>query len=394
LQKIGNMNSLEYILKPYSVEEFFRKNWTTEAVFVSGEGYNKFSHLFSWEKLTYLLNFHNLQYPELRFALDEKVLDENANANPIKQCQEGATLILNGVHKLIPALENFTSNIKYDFGCGVQINAYCSWPQKQGFSSHYDTHEVFILQIEGTKKWFVYPDTFKYPLPEQKSSTMTPPEGEPYLTCVLKPGDILYIPRGHWHYAIAVDEPSLHLTLGIHPQNGINFLEWVVNQMRDSERWRQSMPLRTQTGAAASHIENLIVNLNNYLSSSKIYDDYISYLDSLSKPLAPYSLPYQAGFNIFSRGRKTRFRNAKFQRVKYSELPDGSGYRILVAGKEVSLRGVPESVVEKLFTAQTFTGDDVMSWLPDYDWEVEIVPLLSQLVVDGVIFVDSSGENL
>ncbi|MUG95643.1 cupin [Scytonema sp. UIC 10036] len=382
------MNSLEYILKPYTVESFLSKNWTTEAVFIAGENHNKFSHLFSWEQLNYLLNFHQFKYPDLRLALDEKVLDENANTNLIKQCQDGATLILNGVHKLTPELVHLTSEVKHDFGCGVQINAYCSSPQKQGFSSHYDTHEVFILQIEGTKQWFVFPDTFKYPLPNQKSSTMPPPQGEPYLTCVLKPGDVLYIPRGHWHYAIALDEPSLHLTLGIHCRTGIDFLEWVVDRLRDSEQWRQSMPLCMEPDAAASYINNQITNLNNYLSSSKIYDEYISYLDSSLKPRTTYSLPYQTGFNIFSQGTATKFRNRKFQRVKISELPDCSGYRILVAGKEVSLRGIDISTVEKLFTTETFTGKDVISWLPDYDWEIDIVPLLSRLVVDGVIFVD------
>ncbi|KYC35858.1 cupin [Scytonema hofmannii PCC 7110] len=386
------MNSLEYILKPYTIENFLSKNWTTQAVFISGESHNKFSHLFSWEKLNYLLNFHQFKYPELRFALDEKVLDENANTNLIKQCQEGATLILNGVHKLTPELVNFTSELKHDFGCGVQINAYSSSPQKQGFSSHYDTHEVFILQIEGTKKWFVFPDTFKYPLPNQKSSTMAPPQGEPYLTCVLKPGDVLYIPRGHWHYAIALDEPSLHLTLGIHCRTGIDFLEWVVNQLRDSEQWRQSMPLPIESDAA-SYINNQMTNLNNYLSSSKIYDEYVSYLDSLSKPLATYSLPYQTGFNIFERGTETKFRNSKFQRVKISELPDCSGYTILVAGKEVSLRGIDFYTVKKIFTTEAFTGNDVISWLPDYDWEIDIVPLLSRLVVDGVIFVDNDRSH-
>jgi hypothetical protein len=28
-----------------------------------------------------------------------------------------------------------------------------------------------------------------------------------------------------------------------------------------------------------------------------------------------------------------------------------------------------------------------MDWLPDYDWEIDVVPLLSQLVVNGIILV-------
>lgn len=384
------MHSLTAILNPYSVEEFLEKNWTNKAVFIPGEGKRKFNHLFSWEKLTYLLNFHQLKYPELRLALDGKSLDESANTNLIKLCQEGATLIINGVHKRIPEVASFASEVKYDLGYGVQVNAYCSWAGHQGFSSHYDTHEVFILQLEGTKQWYVFPDTFKYPLQEQKSASLSPPEGEPYLTCILHPGDVLYIPRGHWHYAIALDEPSLHLTLGVHSKTGIDVLEWLVSELRQNEEWRKSLPLRVEKTSINAHINTLIQTLNQYLANRNIGEDYNNYLDSLGKAIARYSLPYQAGFNVFSHGIQTQFKSAKFQRVRIEELLDGSGYTIITSGKEVSLKGVPRFLLEKLLSGEPFTGQDVLNWLPDFDWEIDIVPLLSCLVVEGIIFVDTN----
>lgn len=386
------MGSLIALLHPYSVEEFLKHNWTSKAVFIPSEGQKKFARLFSWEKLNTLLNFHQFNYPELRLALDGKVLDESDNANLIQRCQDGATLIINGVHKHIPEIATFISEIKYDLGYGAQINAYCSWPGRQGFSSHYDTHEVFILQIEGRKEWHVFPDTLKYPLPDQKSASLPPPEGEPYLSCTLNPGDVFYIPRGHWHYAIALDEPSLHLTLGVHCKTGIDLLEWLVSQLREKEEWRRSLPLRIDTAAVNDAIETLINDLSQYVTDSNISEEYVNYLDSLGKPRERYSLPHQVGFDIFPNGAETRFKAPKFQRVSISELSDGSGYRIVVSGKDVSLRGVPHSLVENLFSGEPFTGKDVRDWLPDYDWDIDIVPLLSRLVVEGIIFVDTYRE--
>jgi ribosomal protein L16 Arg81 hydroxylase len=384
------MRSLANLLKPYSLEEFLERNWTSKAVYIGNEDNKKFARLFSWEKLTYLLNFHELKYPDIRLALNGKVLDESENANLIKWCQEGATLIINQVHKFIPEIAFFTSEIKYDVGYGVQVNAYCSWPGQQGFSTHYDTHEVFILQVDGKKQWYVFPDTIKYPLPEQKSASFSPPEGEAYLSCILNPGDVLYIPRGHWHYAVALDEPSLHLTLGLHCKTGIDFLEWLVTEFREKETWRKSLPLRVDTAPINNHINNLIQNLNHYLVNRNLGEEYSSYLDSLQKPIARYSLPYQAGFDIFPHGAKTKFISAKFQRVKILELSDGSGYRVITLGKEISLKGVPRSLIENIFTGEPFTGDDVMNWLPDFDWEIDIVPLLERLVVEGILFINSS----
>ncbi|MBE9121418.1 cupin [Tychonema sp. LEGE 07199] len=381
------MRSLAHLLKPYNLEDFLNNNWTNKAVAIKSEGKKDFAHLFSWEKLNHLLNFYQLKYPDIRLAVEGKVLDESENANLIKLCQSGATLILNQVHKLIPEIAEFAAEFKADLGYGNQVNAYCSWPEKQGFSSHYDTHEVFILQTDGIKQWYVFADTIKYPLTDQKSSSFSPPETPPYLTCTLHPGDVLYIPRGHWHYAIASDEPSLHLTLGIHCKTGIDLLEWLVGELRQQSEWRQSLPLRINQDSIDTSVNNLIAQLQGYANSKNLGEEYSSYLDSLAKPVAKYSLPSQAGFNIFPCGIQTKYRIPKFQRVRISELPDGDGYKIVVGGKEVSLRGVTAKFTDTLFSTEFFTGEDVMDWLPDCDWEIDVMPLLSRLVVEGIIFV-------
>ncbi|GET37009.1 cupin domain-containing protein [Microseira wollei] len=380
---------LANLLQPYSVSEFFQHNWTSKAVVIYGEGKKKFTHLFSWEKLNYLLNYHKLKYPDLRLALDEKVLNESDNDNLIKLCQSGATLIVDQIHKLIPEVTQFAAEIKYDLGYSTQVNAYCSWPGRQGFSCHYDTHEVLILQVDGKKQWYVFTDTIKYPLTDQKSTSFSPREVDPYLSCTLVPGDILYIPRGHWHYAVALDEPSLHLTLGVHCKTRIDLLEWLVSELRQKEEWRKSLPLPVETALVKDSVDTLIQDLNQLLASHNIREYFISYFENIVKPSARYSFPYQAGFNIFPHGSETQFKNPKLQRVRISEIPDGSGYKIIAAGKEITLRGVPESFVRKLFSQDFFTGTDVMNWLPDFDWESDIVPLLSSLVTEGIIFVDN-----
>ncbi|NJR59262.1 MAG: cupin [Cyanobacteria bacterium CRU_2_1] len=382
------MRSLSRLLHPYNLDEFLQHNWAKKAIVISRKDQQHFDHLFSWGKLNNLLNFQHLNYPDLRLALNGQVLDESENANLLYWCQQGATLIINQVHRWIPELATLTSELKYDLGYNTQINAYCSWA-KPGFSCHYDTHDAFILQIEGSKQWFVFADTLKYPLLDQKSSSFTPPETDPYLSCVLHPGDVLYIPRGHWHYAVAIDQPSLHLTLGIHCKTGIDFLEWLVNELRQQEDWRRSLPLRAEAEPVCNHISTLLQTLSQYVVEHNLCEQYTHYLDSLGKP--KYAFPYQTGINIFLHGTATRFTTPPFQRLKLSTLPDCSGYQITVAGKEVSLRGVTQAFIQTLFNTGAFTGQDVMNWLPDYDWEVDIIPLLSRLVMEGIIFVDTTG---
>lgn len=387
------MFDLTSLLQPYSEKEFLENNWTKKAIAISGKGRKDFTHLFSWEKLNSLLNFHQIQYPDLRLAFDGQVLDRKENNNLTQWCQKGATLIIDQIHQRIPEISRFASKISYELGYSTQVNAYCSWSNKQGFSRHYDTHDVFILQVEGSKQWYIYTDTLKYPLPTQKSASFIPPEEEAYLSCILQPGDVLYIPRGHWHYAVAKNEPSIHLTLGIHCKTGIDLLEWLISKLKHREEWRNSLPLRIKQNSLDLSIKSLIQDLNQYINDQNISEEYNSYLNSLGKSIDRYAFPYQAGFKIFNNGVATKFKVPQFQRLKISEISDDSGYKILVSGKEVSIKGVPKHLVENLFSRETFTGKDVISWLPDYDWEIDIIPMLSNLVREGIIFVESRIEK-
>lgn len=384
---------ITYLLEPYSQEEFLANNWTKKAIAISGKGEKDFTHLFSWEQLNYILNFHQLEYPDLRLALDGKVLDPKENRNLTQWCQKGATLIIDQVHQRIPEIAILASKLSYELGYPTQVNTYCSWSSKQGFSPHYDTHDVFILQVEGSKQWYVYTDTLKYPLRNQKSSSLTPPKEEPYLSCILHPGDVLYIPRGHWHYAVTKDEPSIHLTLGIHCKTGIDLLEWLISKLEHREEWRNSLPLRIEENSFNLSIRSLIQDLNQYINNHNIGEEYNSYLDSCVKPVYKYALPYQAGLNIFYYGIETKFKISQFQRFKISKMSDDSGYKILVSGKEVSIKGVPENLIETLFSREIFTGKDVINLLPDYDWEIDIMPMLSKLVTEGIIFVEGGMKD-
>ncbi|MGD1805682.1 cupin domain-containing protein [Dapis sp. BLCC M126] len=383
------MSCLTHLIQPLDQEEFLQNNWTRKAIAISSKGQRNFTDLFSWEKLNHLLNFHQIEYPDLRLAFDGKVLEAKENRNLTQWCQKGATLILDQIHKRVPEVSLFASKLNYELGYPTQVNAYCSWSSKKGFSKHYDTHDVFILQVEGSKQWYVYTDTFKYPLPNQKSSSLTPPEEEAYLSCILHPGDVLYIPRGHWHYALTKEEPSIHLTLGVQCRTGVDLLEWLIGQLQYREEWRRSLPLRIDETSFNVGVENLIQDLTEYINNNNISEEYNKYLDGLEKPVEQYNLPYQAGFHIFHRGVDTKFKVSQFQRLKISKMADDDGYQILVSGKEVSIRGVPEYLVKNLFSQEIFTGKDVINLLPDYDWEIDIIPMLSKLVSERVIFVES-----
>ncbi len=134
----------------------------------------------------------------------------------------------------------------------MQANAYVTPPQNRGFDAHYDVHDVFVLQIAGTKRWIVHepvhPDPLRdRPWTDHRTAVAEAARGEAHLDTVLEPGDVLYLPRGWLHAAEAQGAVSIHLTLGVHTWTRHALAEQLTRAalalLRDDPEMRGSLPL-------------------------------------------------------------------------------------------------------------------------------------------------------
>ena len=92
------------------------------------------------------------------------------------------------------------------------MNAYFSPPNAQGFLPHWDTHDVFILQVDGYKEWFFGHESTRILPQSSENSPDIRIEDMSWDTKTLAPNNILYLPRGYVHYAKTSATSSLHLT--------------------------------------------------------------------------------------------------------------------------------------------------------------------------------------
>lgn len=125
-------------------------------------------------------------------VLDERVLEQYAS---------GATLVLQGLHRIWPPLVDFARDLGLALNQPLQINAYLTPAGSQGFATHYDTHDVFVLQVDGRKHWRIHPPVLPDPLEKQQwggraDEVGATAQGPAALDVVLAPGDALYLPRG------------------------------------------------------------------------------------------------------------------------------------------------------------------------------------------------------
>ena len=93
----------------------------------------------------------------------------------------------------------------------------------QSVGAHSDDQDVFILQLAGTKHWTVYGSPVRLPYTDEMVGKPGGPPVDPdfaasapVLDTELRPGDVLYVPRGAVHEARAAPGgASVHVTVTV-----------------------------------------------------------------------------------------------------------------------------------------------------------------------------------
>ncbi|MGW4725501.1 cupin domain-containing protein [Streptomyces sp. NPDC004291] len=257
---------LESRLTHLSREDFARDVWGRTPLLTRGAG--DFSDLFSASAVDELVSRRGLRTPFLRVAKDGSTLPESSftssggvGATVADQLDDtalwrsfadGATLVLQALQRTWEPVADLASRLGTELGHPVQANAYVTPPQNRGFDDHYDVHDVFVLQIAGTKRWTVHEPVHPDPLRDQpwtdhRSAVADAARGEAYLDTVLGPGDVLYLPRGWLHAAEAQGAVSIHVTLGVHVWTRHALAEQLTRAalalLRDDPGMRGSLPL-------------------------------------------------------------------------------------------------------------------------------------------------------
>ena len=156
---------------------------------------------------------------------------------------DGATIIYNRMESVSYSVRNICNVISRFIGEEVIANGYIAFGEKESFGNHWDTHDVFVVQLIGRKRWKIFESTFPLPLKNQTSKFHKHEcPTIPIFDEILEAGDILYIPRGWWHTAIPLMEETFHIAVGVHPSTVIDYIKWIVhNVLPEIEECRNSL---------------------------------------------------------------------------------------------------------------------------------------------------------
>ena len=225
-------SALRRCLSPVEAERFFGQYWERKPLLVPRDEEGRFLDLLSIAEVERRVTAGGLRHPAFRVVKEDAkiVLGDYAEDIPwtptsfsgsaqvervASQFEGGATIVLQALQLQHPPLAEFCRELERELAHPVQANAYYTPASAQGFKVHHDTHDVLCLQVEGEKRWLVYPPVLELPLKNQKYSPELGEPGEPVMDVTMRAGDTLYLPRGWLHQAMTSDTASLHLTVGI-----------------------------------------------------------------------------------------------------------------------------------------------------------------------------------
>lgn len=186
-----------------------------------------------------------------RARIGDRDLDDVIAPNRVVDgYRSGCTVVLQGLHLTDPGIARLANNLALELDQPVQVNAYLTPESARGLDVHFDYHDVFVVQLEGSKRWRIWEPLDRFRLPVAGKHRVPKPTfdelpDEPVLDITLRSGDVLYLPRGFPHAAETTDEASAHLTIGLLA------LTWqrVVRRAIDAEvaagRLNESIPLGT-----------------------------------------------------------------------------------------------------------------------------------------------------
>jgi ribosomal protein L16 Arg81 hydroxylase len=200
--------------------------------------------------------------------------------------ERGYTVRIPEVTDLSPELNRITRALEFLMGNPVGVVVFWSADEAEA-PVHHDEIDVIVLQLYGTKKWFISKNEPTLPNKWKSLGEKEPPLGEHHIIDV-GPGDLLYVPRGTPHTVKSTGE-SIHLAIGFVPVTAREAIAAALDYLSDFDR-----PLRGNLGKRAdSYTRNMdartileqirtgVAKLNQYCQSDAFIRDALAHRHSV-----------------------------------------------------------------------------------------------------------------
>lgn len=249
------LHTLSQLIHPIDLATFQRDHWARKPLLIRRNDPYRYADLLTLHDVDHALSQVDPAMNNIRVVVDgkETPVSELSKAGPngatnslevlYERFRAGSTVVLSSLTGRWEQLQRFTQELGTEINARIQADVYLTPAEGQGSPPRYDTHDVFVAQVHGTKRWRLHGSPLALPLRNQpyEPSQPTPPVEQEF---DLQPGDLLYLPRGTVHAARSNDSTSVHITIGIHPVLWADLLrDAVATVFTEDVRFREGLPI-------------------------------------------------------------------------------------------------------------------------------------------------------
>lgn len=232
-----------HFLAPYPVERFFAESWERSVLVIRRDDPDYFRRWITLEELDLLASSMTIPPTNFNLARGDNPLPQASycagnyvdKERALALHEGGATIIMRAVEQWSPGLLRLRAHAEEFFGVATQLNVYLTPPSEKSTPPHWDTHDLFVCQLHGSKRWRLFEGARTLPLADERFRVDADSVGRQCSEITLHAGDTLYLPRGTIHEPVA-DAYSAHVSIGVFHHRWVDVVQEVVQIVAAEEQ--------------------------------------------------------------------------------------------------------------------------------------------------------------
>lgn len=348
------------------------------------------SNLLPWAAINSFLQTHWHDEELVRMARGHQPVDRHQYIEPnrwrgrlrldrfYEELDKGASLVFENAGRSIPLISMIEQEYERILQDEVASQLFIANPKTQGFGPHWDGYDVFVTQLNGSRRWSIYGITRTAPILEDFEFP-SPPDHPPGAEIELRPGNTLFLPRGCWHDVHAPDSHSVHVTVAVSRRTGLDFIQWIAEDIRRCTSARSDLPRTASVTVQEEYLSALKTEIGKYLTVEGL-SRYFHREDAFA-PARPIFSAHRAVTRLDNLTVRSLVPRARLART-------ASGIQIYADGREIDVLWTdpPANLIPPLTRLVTKGGpcthlSDDLPWLSDR----QIIELLKRLTKLGLI---------
>ena len=237
------------------------------------------------------IDFHKISTPGVDLGFNKVCPDPEKVQNYIRK---GASLVLNDIIYLSQNVRKFATDLQKITLGKCQANLYFSMQSHQAFGPHYDTHDVFALHCAGEKTWNVYEaledNPINHPIFKKDTEERTKMAGKVIDQVHMEPGDLLYLPRGKFHDALASKSGAVHIAFGITYMKPLDIMQFIWEEFIINSYLRSDIREIKNKNQISEINKNISQQLGKIFADEKLLQPILEYYNNWPYKLTEYDI--------------------------------------------------------------------------------------------------------